>query len=200
MHAFTEDEGHPGSLIETSDGIFCGTSHRYPESPFPTIDSIPDLVFRLDTAGNLTLLHEFLDPNGEGENLGAALVQASDGLLYGGTTDGGDSDYGTVFRIHPDGTGFESLHSFDSLIDGVGPYYPLVEGADGLLYGVNYGGEFNSGTVFRVGTDGSFETVLSFPPDGPRSPSGPLAPDGDGFARPDDRGSCRNGGNGLPPR
>jgi uncharacterized repeat protein (TIGR03803 family) len=184
VHAFTEDEGHPfGSLVETSVGVFCGTSARYPESPFPTIDDIPDLVFRLDTAGNLTILHEFVDSNGEAESLGGGLVQATDGFLYGGTIDGGDSDYGTIFRIRPDGTGFESLHSFDGG-DGAWPYHSLIEGPDSSLFGVASGGEFNSGAVFRVGPDGSFESLLSFPSDGPRSPSGPLAVDDDEFLGP----------------
>ena len=41
-------------------------------------------------------------------------MQASDGTLYGTTSNGGASGVGTVFKVNPDGTGFATLVSFDS--------------------------------------------------------------------------------------
>jgi uncharacterized repeat protein (TIGR03803 family) len=36
----------------------------------------------------------------------------SGGTLYGTTWGGGTSDYGTVFKLNTDGTGFTTLHRF----------------------------------------------------------------------------------------
>ncbi len=97
------------------------------------------------------------------------LVVAKDGTLYGTTNLCGpfNGDYGTVFRITPDGKG-TVLHSFNADgVDGVNPYGGLVFDKAGNLYGTTYGGgEFGYGTVFKLSPSGG-ETVLhSFNADG----------------------------------
>ncbi|HEV2391376.1 MAG TPA: choice-of-anchor tandem repeat GloVer-containing protein, partial [Verrucomicrobiae bacterium] len=49
----------------------------------------------------------------------AALMEGSDGMLYGTTYAGGSNNIGTVFRIAKDGSGFGVLHS---LSEGSYPY------------------------------------------------------------------------------
>jgi uncharacterized repeat protein (TIGR03803 family) len=76
---------------------------------------------------------------------------------------------------------YSVLHHFGATNDttGFGSYAPLAQSADGTLYGVTtYGGNGNSGTIFRVNTNGSTYILLhSFSP-----PSGTPATNADGFA------------------
>ena len=64
----------------------------------------------------------------------ANLLHASDGYLYGTTWAGGEYGLGSVFRMRPNGTGFETVHSF-SRSDGAYPTGELIEFA-GALYGM----------------------------------------------------------------
>ncbi len=112
------------------------------------------------TAAPLETLHAFeLGPRSST----AALVQGSDGFLYGTTPSGGTSNYGTVFRVAADGSSFTTLVNFNSS-NGANPEAPLLEGSDGFLYGTTAnGGTSGGGTVFRVAADGSsFSTLVSF--------------------------------------
>jgi uncharacterized repeat protein (TIGR03803 family) len=87
--------------------------------------------------------------------------RGSDGWLYGVTAFGGGSDRGIVFRIRRGGGDFSVLRRFTGSEDGRNPYGRLAEGADGNLYGTtSIGGRSNSGTVFRVGRNGSGYQLL----------------------------------------
>jgi uncharacterized repeat protein (TIGR03803 family) len=95
----------------------------------------------------------------------AALVQATDGNLYGTTSEGGASGYGMVFKITPSGT-LTTLYSFCSqsgCTDGASPYAALVQATDGNLYGTTYeGGDIGYGTVFKITPSGALTTLYSF--------------------------------------
>jgi len=95
----------------------------------------------------------------------AALVQATDGNLYGTTEFGGAGGYGTVFRITPSGT-LTTLYSFcpqTGCMDGENPYAGLVQATNGNLYGTTYGGGANGGgTIFKVTESGTLTTLYSF--------------------------------------
>jgi uncharacterized repeat protein (TIGR03803 family) len=67
--------------------------------------------------GTLTILHVFAGADGEYPQ--GALVQATNGNLYGTTEGGGANSDGTVFKITPSGT-LTTVHSFDGT-DGNGP-------------------------------------------------------------------------------
>ncbi len=125
-------------------------------------------AFKLDTAGNETVLHSFGRPGSDdGANPMAGVVQDAQGNLYGTTVNGGQC-CGTVFKI--DTTGNEGvLHNFTGGWgggDGELPEAGLVQDAQGNLYGTTYyGGDhtcnasWGCGTVFKVDTAGT-ETVL----------------------------------------
>ncbi len=82
-----------GEMVLASDGNLYGTTSAGGSSGVGTI-------FQLTTAGVLTTVYTF--PNSEA--LGAfprgALVQGSDGNLYGTTMAGGASGVGTIFRLN----------------------------------------------------------------------------------------------------
>ncbi len=79
----------------------------------------------------------------------AGLLLASDGFLYGTTHQGGVHGLGSIFRLHPSGSGFQVLHSF-GLDDGINPSAELVEFAGSLYATTTAGGAFYAGTIFRL--------------------------------------------------
>jgi hypothetical protein len=104
-----------------------------------------------------------------GGHPGGAIV-ANDGMLYGTSeninrdADGelapGRSPVGTIWRATPWGTK-QLLHAFDG-VDGGFALAPLVQGADGALYG----GSLKA--LFRVTTDGQFSVLHYMDCNGPQ--------------------------------
>jgi uncharacterized repeat protein (TIGR03803 family) len=101
-----------------------------------------------------------------------ALVQATDGNLYGTTQVGGANNGGTVFKITPSGT-LKTLYSFCSqsgCADGQTPYVGLVQAMGGNFYGTTLEGGANTspcgsygcGTVFKITPSGTLTTLYSF--------------------------------------
>ncbi len=117
-------------------------------------------VFKLDPAGNETLLYAFTGA-ADGANPFAGLVTDAQGNFYG-TTSGaysGAATGGTVFKLDTTGK-LTVLHSFPAMAwDGVGPG-ALVWDAQGNLYGTTKaGGLVSAGTVFELDQTGK-ETLL----------------------------------------
>jgi len=94
----------------------------------------------------------------------AGLVQGSDGNFYGTTSGGGtNGGFGTVVKISINGPLTTLLYSFTGGNDGGNPQAGLVPGNDGNFYGTTTGGGIKgSGTVFKLGTNGSLITLYSF--------------------------------------
>jgi uncharacterized repeat protein (TIGR03803 family) len=134
-------------------------------------DSGAGVVFKLDPAGNETVLHTF--GGGDGANPYSVLIFDSEGNLYGTTQNGGTSEgcgfsgCGTVFELSPQQNGSWSetvLYSFCSLsecADGERPMSgPLARDFAGNLYGTTlFGGKLDDGVVFKLDASGN-ETVL----------------------------------------
>lgn len=130
-------------------------------------------IFKIDSKGKLTKIHDFcMQTNcADGSLPEGGLVQASDGYLYGTTTSGGSSGFGTVFRLSTAGK-TDTLYNFCSLpscVDGATPASGLIEGTDGNLYGTTMGGGdmqcfpgAGCGTVFQITLYGAFTTLHTF--------------------------------------
>lgn len=169
-----------GALIQASDGNFYGTT-KYGPGPVTEDWSGYGTVFKMTPEGTLTTLIAFNGTNGAFPY--GALLQASDGNLYG-TTLSGWRGAATVFRIAPGGlltTVARFIGGLDNLA-GASPLGDLVEGPDGKLYGVTQdGGDGNShGTVFRFSTNGTIENLHFFYGDDGLYPSGGLLLASDG--------------------
>jgi uncharacterized repeat protein (TIGR03803 family) len=106
-------------------------------------------IFKITTNGALATLYSFTGGS-DGSSPYAALIQASDGNLYGTTAYGGGAyGDGTVFQITTNGA-LTTLISFNG-VNGANPQAPLVEGTDDNLYGVaQNGGPSNNGVIFRL--------------------------------------------------
>jgi uncharacterized repeat protein (TIGR03803 family) len=98
-------------------------------------------------------------------NIGG-LTLANNGWLYGTSPNGGTNNEGTVYRIRQDGTDFQVLHSFGNQ-DTAFPCAPVIQGADGALYGTSFigaipGAANNGGAVYKINTDGSGYVILGY--------------------------------------
>jgi uncharacterized repeat protein (TIGR03803 family) len=166
-------------LYGTTDGGGSGTGRN-------------GVVFKMKPDGSdYAVLHSFPTVPSDGRMPRSALVEGPDGLLYGTTQNGGSGDYGTVFRLNKDGSGYRVLHSFTGgsgeKLDPQGPirgvlngipdrwFYEggngatpqqLVRGRDGKLYGTAHDrGKNGSGTLFEIGPDGNGFIILHNFPD-----------------------------------
>src|SRR5579875_1154142 len=120
------------------------------------------VVFKVNPDGsNFQVIHNF--NYFDGAQPSAGVIQGKDGALYGTTYGGGDNGFGVVFKVNPDGSKFQVLHTF-SYTDGANPYAGVIQGRDGALYGTTYGGGDNGdGVVFKINTNGSnFQVLYSF--------------------------------------
>jgi uncharacterized repeat protein (TIGR03803 family) len=118
-------------------------------------------LFEMSSGGRLTPLYSFTN-GADGANPYGALVQGSDGNLYGTSKGGGTSGHGAVFKMTTNG-GFTALYSFTNGFDGSSPYAGLAQGSNGILYGTTVDGGTNGfGTVFEMTTNGGFTALYSF--------------------------------------
>ena len=118
------------------------------------------LVFSAAARADNTILHEFAGGNDDGRRP-IGYVTMSGSTIYGMTHYGGDSNYGVVFEINRDGSGYSNLHEFaGGNSDGRYPYGSLTLGGS-ALYGMTcLGGKSDFGVVFKMSTDGSGYSIL----------------------------------------
>ena len=173
-------------LVKDMSGVLYGTTYMGGSSRWGT-------VFKLDKAGQETILHSFTGPpdgGSDGAYPYSGVIQDAPGNIYGVTGYGGTYGDGAAYKL--DAKGNESLlYSFGGS-DGVSPTSVLVEDADGNLYGTAaYGGNSECGgtgcgVVFELSpqSNGTWtEAVLytfcsqSNCADGQRPANGPLVRD-----------------------
>jgi len=116
LHSFSGPDGaYPAGLIQGSDGYFYGSTESGGDTSCsgrygPGCGN----VFRMDSNGNITVLHSFAGLS-DGSWPESALVQAADGSLYGTAAYGGVNDDGVIYRI----SNLSSLAANVSLVRGL---------------------------------------------------------------------------------
>lgn len=155
--------GPAAALIQGTDGSFYGTTAGGGASDNGT-------VFKIAPDGTFTTLYSFcsLADCADGSQPTVALIQASDGNLYGTTPSGGAKNaQGTVFKISPAGA-LTTLFSFaqdasGKFSDGTQPEAGLIQSSDGNFYGTtSANGAHLDGTVFKITPGGTLTTLYSF--------------------------------------
>jgi uncharacterized repeat protein (TIGR03803 family) len=153
------DGSYPSTLILGSDGNFYGAT----EAGGNRIGG--GTVYKMTLDGNLTTLYSFCTttecPDGSGPY---GIIQASDGNLYGVTSNGGKLTAGTLFRVSPTGE-FKVLHYFCPLGNCVDAPSPtgLIQGIDGNLYGTTrFDGAHNGGVLYKLTLAGEYAVIYNF--------------------------------------
>jgi uncharacterized repeat protein (TIGR03803 family) len=145
-----------GDIILHSNGKIYGTTSTGGAFNAGTIYSFDP------TSGSHTKLFDF---NGlsEGKRPNSGLMLASNGFLYGTTTEGGTSSVGIIFSFDPVTNAFVKMHDFDDL-NGKSPQAGLSEGPDKKLYGMTInGGKGNTGILYSIDLQtGIFEKIIDF--------------------------------------
>ena len=142
LHSF--DGTHGGEpyapLMQASDGNFYGTTEgggNYNNG----------VIFEMSPAGAFSDLFDF-DPNIDGAEPFSALVEGTNGILYGTTTSGGTYNVGTIYSIPLGSGGLGALYSFDGT-SGNAPGAPLTQHTNGTFYGDSaWGGSDDLGTFY----------------------------------------------------
>lgn len=160
-----DGSGPISGLLQASDGNLYGTTIAGGLSTTPV-----GVVYRIKpSTSEFIVVHTFMGgTDGETYNLGggAALIQASDGKLYGTTSQGGSSSnpgYGTIYSIDPMTLAYTTLYRFTGAgSDGQVPFAGLTQTADGKLYGTTTtGGQGAGGTVFQFDPASNTTTVIA---------------------------------------
>ncbi len=166
LHVFSDatDGAYPhAALLLANDGNFYGTTSFGGTSNWGT-------VFKMTPTGTLNILHSFAEAP-DGAYPEAALIQATDGKLYGTTAYGGTSDYGAAFVVsaglvpraasvgtfRPTNGAFYLDYNWNGIWDGCGIDRCLSMGLNGDIALV---GDWNGSGTAKVGTfrpsDGAF--------------------------------------------
>ncbi|MFZ0418252.1 MAG: choice-of-anchor tandem repeat GloVer-containing protein [Candidatus Sulfotelmatobacter sp.] len=152
IHSFTnaEDGSQPfGNLIFDALGNLYGTTAQDGGS-----------VFEMTPTSSSWRFHTLYKFSGETDPSLPydGVARDSSGNLYGTTFYGGANNLGTVFEVSPSSSGkwtmqilYSFVHTIEDETDGYYPKGGLILDSSGNLYGTtNYGGYYNSGTVFEV--------------------------------------------------
>ena len=147
-----------GGLAADTNGMLYGTTVAGGLSQSGISNQGTIFAMNQDGSGYVTL------KSFDGTNGGfpyAGLLLSTNGSFYGTTYGGGTSNFGTVFAINRDGSGFAVLHSFTGSTDGKNPEAGLIEGNDGALYGTtSFADSSTRGTIFKLNKNGSGYSVL----------------------------------------
>jgi len=137
-------------------------------------------IFSTDSAGTNSISHAIFTTGGFAP-LYVKLVQATNGKLYGMTSNGGNYGAGVLFEYDPVTHIFTQKYHFAGT-DGANPYGSLIQASNGKLYGMTYSGGTNDlGVLFEYNiSTGTMVKKLDFDGTNGANPYGALvqAPNG----------------------
>ena len=147
----------PRNVLVGLDGNLYGTSQN--ASYAHNVDGI----FRMTATGDaFVFTFTWVSADNESVQLNP-MFQSADGTFYGTSAAGGASGVGQAFKARPNGTQFQGLHDFSATgADGSNPA-TLLRDADGTLYGTTLGGgSSDSGTIYKLETNGAYQILHDF--------------------------------------
>jgi uncharacterized repeat protein (TIGR03803 family) len=162
-----------GGLVMDAAGNLYGTTFAGGASNLGTVFELPTGATKVTTLASFDGAHGQFPQGG--------LVIDATGNLYGTTSQGGASGYGTVFEVAAGSGTVSTLASFNGT-NGSGPQGNLAADAAGNLYGsTTGGGASGQGTVFEVTRgNGTVTTLAAFNGTHGADPQGGLVMDSGG--------------------
>lgn len=161
LHSFTGPDGNMpyANLMQATDGNFYGTT----AGGGSNLSGFGSL-FRMTPTGVVTPLYSFAGGN-DGRFPYNSLMQASDGDLYGVTSNGGAENNGAIFQAKLNGEFF--AFDFDAPKTSISAYTSLDEDGAGHVYGTtSSGGATGHGEIFSFSAGGVIADVYDFPTSG----------------------------------
>ncbi len=169
LHAFAALKVKTGtSLVTNSDGsnpeyalvLNTNNNNFYGTCPEGGTNSFGS-IFQMTHQGKVTVFYAFSNLVDGGTPLGPLMVYTN-GYIFGTAAGGGSNGCGTVFKMSSNGV-YKAIYSFTNGVDGATPQGPLVDGKDGFLYGTcSAGGTYDTGTIFKITTNGVLTPLYSF--------------------------------------
>jgi uncharacterized repeat protein (TIGR03803 family) len=156
LHTFTGSDGDSpsGQIVRDKSGNLYGATAFGGAYGYGT-------VFKLAATGQESVIYSFSGAADGSEPYGG-LSQDAEGNLYGTTSQGGEYNYGTVFKVTRLGE-YVVLHSFKGGSLGAFPYAGVITDEQGNIFGTTYqGGSDNYGTVFKIDFSGDLTMLHSF--------------------------------------
>ena len=131
-----------GSLIQASNGKLYGMTHSGGVNN-------KGVLFEYDINNDTLITKIYLGQNNLGAHPQGDLFLASNGRLYGMTTDGGINNTGILFEYNITNNDFTTKIEFIGS-NGTTPYGSLIQASNGKLYGTTTsGGSNNNGVLFE---------------------------------------------------
>jgi uncharacterized repeat protein (TIGR03803 family) len=171
----------PISLTEGIDGNFYGVA-----AGGGTGLNAQGTIFKITPSGHLSVIYSFAERPDGSLPFGAspeAVIQGTDGSLYGTTLVDGGFGFGTVFKLTASGV-ITDLHDFCSsqlCTDGAYPSF-LTQALDGNFYGSTGPSGAPADILYRLSPAGNFKVLHTFDTngqlDGGRTFGFTQAPDG----------------------
>ncbi len=173
----TEYGGKPvGQLVKANNGKLYGMTPRggIYYDPYSGYVSHGVLFEWNPDVDSFNVMHKF---NGtEGSYPQGSLIKATNGLLYGMTSDGGIYGYGVIFEYDCNTNTYSKRFDFDLNNTGGDPRGTLMEASNGKLYGITFsGGEYEHGVLFEwVSDSNKFSKLFDFSNTDGKYPGGTL--------------------------
>lgn len=158
LHNFA---GGADGLAPRSEMILDGTGNLYGTTVYGGANN-DGTIYKVDTSGNLTILHSFTNANGAFPYGG--LIMDSAGNFYGTTASGGLNNAGTVYKLDTNNN-LTVLYRFGTTTKvGKYPFGKLVMDLAGNLYGTTSegGSSKNAGVIFKLDTGNHLTVLYSF--------------------------------------
>jgi uncharacterized repeat protein (TIGR03803 family) len=165
------------SLLYASNGKIYGTRLSGGAYNYGTL-------FEFDPVTTIFQTRVDFNDTANGSNAYASLMQATNGMIYGLTAEGGANDDGSLFQYDPVSNIFTKKIDLSSPATGSYPLAHLTQVTDSTLYGVCFlGGTFSYGVLFEYNLNSNiltkkheFNTAVTG-----ANPYGPLLKASDGF-------------------